>query len=193
MAIISWTGGASSFTNGTTADADDIETLKTNITTQVNGSLNAANLADGAVTTAKLAAAAVDATKLGNLSVLEASIDYTSANSGPKVVRIADYAGADGAIIAATNHAFIRNGTAQETLTITFATSMAYGDPGFSAAPIPLGGPILTDGTGSVAAADEIQGYFITSLTNLACNITINLQGATATGLTLNMGFLGPV
>jgi len=183
--------GMNTFTAGTTATASEVNTNFTKITDELNGSIEAANIADGAVSTAKIANSAVDANKVGAAAIRETHVDYTSANSGVKVPRVPGYLGANGGTLAVVSHTFTRDGTDFEELTIGLTTDANFSPataPTFTAAPTPAGAPCIV----SADEADIIVGWGVMALSASSMTLYLALNGDSTNEVTVSMLLWGP-
>ena len=181
---------------GDFAVANDVYNDLIGITTQLNGLLDATNLATGACTLDKLATNSVDANKILAGAVRETHADYSDTNDGLLAARVGpDYfASSAGGRLAFLNAAITRsNGTTTEDFTINLLTAgnFVHGAPGFSASfdPYLLGCPT----TESSTANHLILGSRVTAMTNASMTVELEFAGISDTDLTINGALWGAV
>jgi hypothetical protein len=188
MATITWDyepspGDVANWTS-LKADIDDI-------VGEINGSLDADNLAANAVESAKIAANAVTSAKIAAANILEAAINWTSAGSGVEAWRTGpNYVGANGGRIARVQKSITTAAATEESFTVTFASDCVDGDPAFSAAPTLLGAPSFRKDTDDeTLVPDQV---WIKTISSTTCVFRILRADATAQTLVVEFGLAGP-
>jgi len=178
------------YTAGEYAIGSAVEADIDAIITEMNGSIDATNLAALAVGTAAIANDAVDKNKIKDGDVAETHMEYTS-TSGVKLWRCGpNFIGSgEGGRVARVSKSVEWDGTSPDTVTFTYATDCIDGDPGFTAVPSFLGAPLVV----SVhAATSQILTHRVTVSTNLLVTFEFTYTSGTDT-VTIQFGVAGPV
>ena len=162
------------------------------IITEMNGSIDSDNIAAAAVGTAAIANDAVDANKIKDGDVAETHMEYTSAG-GVKMWRCGpNFVGSsEGGRMARVSKSVTWDGTGTNSVTFTYATDCADGNPAFTDLPTLLGLPVV----GSVEdLADTILSSHITAASAAAITFEFeDCSGISTATVTIQFGVAGPV
>ena len=180
------------YTAGEYAIGSAVEADIDAIITEMNGSIDADNLAAGAVGTSAIANDAVDANKIKDGVVAETHMEYTY-TGGVKMWRCGpNFVGSsEGGRMARVSKSVTWDGTGTNSVTFTYATDCADGNPAFTDLPTLLGLPVV----GSVEdLADTILSSHITAASATAITFEFeDCSGISTATVTIQFGVAGPV
>jgi hypothetical protein len=160
------------------------------IVKELDGSLDTTNLAANSVDTSQLAADAVESAKIADANVLEAHISYAS-STGVLVARTGpNYAGGGSPRIAVVSKELTWAGSSPESVTFTYASDCAYGDPAFVSTPHLMGAPVIS--STSPGSTSQITQWVVTASSSTAISIDFTTGDGSET-VTIEFAVIGAI
>lgn len=184
-----YAAGAYAIGSGVEGDVDAI-------IAEMDGSIDADNLATNAVSTVKILNDAVDANKIKDGDVRETHIDYDEDTSGMLVIRAGpNYVDAgnsrSGRRLAFVSKSVTWDGTGTNSVTFTYASDCVDGDPAFAAVPNLAGIPVVAS---VEALVDTIYSYEVTASSAAAITFEFtDCGGFSAATVQIEFAVSGPV